>query len=277
MADGLELVRIGKPLRPEFAAWRYGHQFQRRHERRGLKQAARLVGGPGLVALGPVLAVVGGPIPPLLLAAAAAVGVYRLARRAALTLTRASGEALTMSADDINATRLIRDDTVADGWAMMVPQLLPGSPRGWLARRREVETEWVVLDGREARMAATLILPRVNPLGGDQETVSGAVRWLEAAGGPGGAFATFAKSHWVRMPLDNVESKLTTLHSEVRLALEMALHEEEERRALAGELSVLEWVWRHEEMLADLADGLGLPASVDDQFEAMRRQVGPAN
>jgi hypothetical protein len=29
-AEGLELVRIGRPLRPEFAAWRYGDQFGRR-------------------------------------------------------------------------------------------------------------------------------------------------------------------------------------------------------------------------------------------------------
>ena len=29
-AEGLELVRIGEPLRPEFAAWRYGDQFGRR-------------------------------------------------------------------------------------------------------------------------------------------------------------------------------------------------------------------------------------------------------
>ena len=31
--EGLELVRIGKPLRPEFAAWRYGDQFGRRRRR----------------------------------------------------------------------------------------------------------------------------------------------------------------------------------------------------------------------------------------------------
>ena len=33
MAEGLELVRIGAPLRPEFAAWRYGDQFGRRRRR----------------------------------------------------------------------------------------------------------------------------------------------------------------------------------------------------------------------------------------------------
>jgi hypothetical protein len=27
MPDGLDLVRIGAPLRPEFAAWRYGDRF----------------------------------------------------------------------------------------------------------------------------------------------------------------------------------------------------------------------------------------------------------
>ena len=31
--EGLTLVRIGEPLRPEFAAWRYGDQFGRRMRR----------------------------------------------------------------------------------------------------------------------------------------------------------------------------------------------------------------------------------------------------
>jgi hypothetical protein len=30
--DGTELVRIGEPLRPEYAAWRYGDQFGRRRQ-----------------------------------------------------------------------------------------------------------------------------------------------------------------------------------------------------------------------------------------------------
>lgn len=39
LADGLELVRIGEPLRPEMAAWRYGRIFGRRMRR---NQAAGL-------------------------------------------------------------------------------------------------------------------------------------------------------------------------------------------------------------------------------------------
>src|ERR1051325_3478570 len=33
LGEGLELIRIGKPHRPEFAAWRYGDQFGRRRRK----------------------------------------------------------------------------------------------------------------------------------------------------------------------------------------------------------------------------------------------------
>src|SRR5688500_7256869 len=46
LREGLELVRIGEPLRPEFAAWRYGDQFGRRRRR------AVLTTGAGMLALG---------------------------------------------------------------------------------------------------------------------------------------------------------------------------------------------------------------------------------
>src|ERR1700722_17700311 len=41
--EGLELVRIGSPRRPEMAAWRYGDQFGRR-QRRYIAVAAGVVG-----------------------------------------------------------------------------------------------------------------------------------------------------------------------------------------------------------------------------------------
>lgn len=33
LPDATELVRIGKPLRPEFAGWRYGGEFAGRQKR----------------------------------------------------------------------------------------------------------------------------------------------------------------------------------------------------------------------------------------------------
>jgi hypothetical protein len=40
------------------------------------------------------------------------------------------------------------------------------------------------------------------------------------------------------------------------LALEMALHEEQERRAMEGELALLESAWRDAEAIAEIADRL---------------------
>ncbi len=57
------------------------------------------------------------------------------------------------------------------------------------------------------------------------------------------------------------EFPLAHVPSEVRLALEMASHEEGERRALAGELKLLEREWRDAERLAKIADGLALEGS----------------
>src|SRR5438105_4479127 len=50
LREGLELVRIGEPLRPEFAAWRYGDQFGRRRRRQ------IVIAGAGLAGLGAVVA-----------------------------------------------------------------------------------------------------------------------------------------------------------------------------------------------------------------------------
>ena len=49
-----------------------------------------------------------------------------------------------------------------------------------------------------------------------------------------------------------------------KLALEMALHEEQERRALEGELWLLEHAWREAEEIAEISDSLFLPEGTDD-------------
>jgi hypothetical protein len=50
----LELVRIGDPLWPEFAAWRYGDQFGRRHSR-ALVRGTVVVAAAGTVLAGGVV------------------------------------------------------------------------------------------------------------------------------------------------------------------------------------------------------------------------------
>src|SRR5688500_4665460 len=50
LKEGLELVRIGAPQRPEMAAWRYGDQFGRRRKRKMIRV------GIGVSAVGGVVA-----------------------------------------------------------------------------------------------------------------------------------------------------------------------------------------------------------------------------
>jgi hypothetical protein len=51
----------------------------------------------------------------------------------------------------------------------------------------------------------------------------------------------------------------------------MAAHEELERRALEGELAILEAAWREAEEIAAIADTLTLPERVVEQFKRLRR------
>ena len=58
--EGLELVRVGAPLRPEMAAWRYGDQFGRRRRRHLIWTGAGVAAAVGLVVVGPATGIIAG-------------------------------------------------------------------------------------------------------------------------------------------------------------------------------------------------------------------------
>lgn len=66
---------------------------------------------------------------------------------------------------------------------------------------------------------------------------------------------------------------LGALDAPIRLALEMAAHEESERRALEGELHVLEAAWKDAEMIAGIADDLFLPDSVATDLARLKKKA----
>src|SRR6185295_4095996 len=73
-------------------------------------------------------------------------------------------------------------------------------------------------------------------------------------------------------PLGQAEPqyRLGGLSPAQRLALEMCLHEDDERRALEGELTELEQRWKDAEEIAALADNLFVSREVEVRVERLK-------
>ena len=253
VAEGLELVRVGPALRPEFAAWRYGDQFGRRRRRK-------------MVRVGLGVGIVGGAIAGgIALGVSAGVGfgsggwwiwrgIYASYRRIAYgspqavvaRIPCAGGDGEEVIALKRHQLEDVRLGTAGGG------RLLLSLPRG---------RDSVHLTGEDAERAAGYVLPAINWAGAEKRDVDRAVQLIEDS--------RKSPSEFVRELAQRagVGHRLHELPSASRLALEMASHEESERRAMEGELALLEAAWRHAEEIAKIADNLLVPPSVDEFLE----------
>ena len=269
LPEGLDLIRIGAPLKPEFAAWRYGDVFRRRFKRHlrwiGGGLAAASAGGAVAVASGislaPLLA-----FPPALLWAGQ-LGFFAI--RGYRNYVRRS-----FVPRDGHRPFLVVSDNVRE------TDLEPGFGKvPWLLNLRHiVGTE--PLEGDPARRAIGILMARINKAGAAASTVTDAANLMWAAGGPEPYVTSLAiksrrrtadfreqRSRFRRGqsdgsyglgPVDN--GALPYFSLQERLALEMAVHEEEERRAIEEEIGVLESAWRDAEEIAAIADDLLTPS-----------------
>lgn len=249
--EGLELVRIGHPMRPEFAAWRYGDQFGRRRKR------AILLGTGGAAAF--VAVNLGGAM----IAAGGGVGgyaVWQIWDGIAASRTR-----VKLRTDDARVLKLKRDD-------LPTIRLRPGiDETGFqLSLFKGRKQEW--FEGEEARRFASHIVPRLNRRGGRKDTVQSAVREIERHGHPD-RFLSEVVSAQRFENRKGVPGHIAKMPTPTRLALEMALHEEEERRALEGELWRLERAWEDAEEIAAISDDLLLPEGTEEFIEKHRVPV----
>ena len=255
LPEGIELVRIGAALRPEFAAWRYGDQFGRRR-RRTMLQA-----GLGLGALGAVVA--GG------MAVGAGIGGF--------------GWMIMQSARyiiDGNPRTVLGNVTADDGETIAVRRLHLRRMRWRLDERSGEPTlaigfkrGLVTLRGDEARKQAGVLIVHANRRGGNRKQVQQAVDRIQIAGSAEALLTASQNLHPPPVFKKNSGSDNTPpfgLVPEQRLALEMALHEEQERRALQGELLALEQAWREAEDIAKIADNLLVPESDEEWLRKQR-------
>jgi hypothetical protein len=269
LPEGTTLVRIGQPQRPEFAAWRYGDQFGRRRKR------ALLAAGGGVAAVG--LVVAGGA------AAGIAVGGFGwMLAQAGRSLIFGSPETVVARIrTERHGVVQVRRRHLAES---AIDQANDGSLRLYLRFKHGGDQ----FTGAEAERIASIVLPKVNRFGGKQAEVSDAVRAIESVGSSerflqhaaaqsqgliksmtAGVSRRKAKSR----QMDFNKYGLFSLPAPQRLAIEMALHEEAERRALEGELAQLEESWRDAEEVAAIADDLLVPSGVE---AALRRLKGEA-
>jgi len=246
LPQGLELVRIGEPLRPEFAAWRYGDQFGRRR-RRFLLIAGAAIGGMALLNIGGAVAGVtiggfGGVFGPI-------IGrVINGDPNEIIARFPVQGRRLEVKRRQLKRVRLLED---GNGFSLQIPV------------KRDAT---VLATGEEARLAAALLLPPNHRAGACRKPVAGAVELLDRSGDPARVAADAARFARVSRA-----QSVRALPREMRLALEMASHEEAERRALEGELKTLEEEWRRAEELAAISDQLLMPPGIEQKLQQMRR------
>jgi hypothetical protein len=264
--DSVDLIRIGKPLRPEFAAWRYAGEFLSRRTRSyAIAGATFTVGVAASATAGLIL----GPL-------ALASGVVSLVAIPGVTTLMVAIPALggAIARDyltyDRVVARFVRGHHVVRVRAKHVQsiylEMIPGGDPTVSVQHDGGRIEYT---GTMATHAATVILANSNRHGADRNVVRAAVAEIEDSGNAEGFLETASRRNGWRghrpASVLNRYRKLgaMNLSATERLALEMAVHEETERRAMDGELVVLQRAWREAEEIARICDSeLTSPPSV---------------
>ena len=248
LAEGTTLVRIGRPERAEMVAWRYGAVLDRRRRETVLKV------GLGVTAVGTLVA--GGAV-----AGAISFGlfhpIYSVAQR---IINGAPGTVVARVEVAPRKTVEVRRREA------MNLRVHPDGRGGWWL---DVPTESgrpMRVHGETALQAAGALLPTVNRFGATRSQLDDAVALLRHES----ALANFERV--VQVGAKSDDGKVAAMPAGIRLALEMAAHEEQERRAMEGELAALAQAWRDAEEIAAIADDLLLPAAVMDRLNRMTRR-----
>jgi hypothetical protein len=137
----------------------------------------------------------------------------------------------------------------------------PDDPELWRLDVPHDRGRATIRGGRALRVLGTFLV-QMNTIGGSAGQVESAVKKLEWFGGSAGMLRFAARERDARPVME--------LGYAQRLALEMAAHEEQELRALEGELAALETAWQEAEELASLSDGLLLTSDVTARLDRLR-------
>ncbi len=272
LREGVDLIRIGEPQRPEMAAWRYGDQFGKRRQRQLLVTGA---------VVGSATAIIGGVI-----ALGASVGSF-----AGIYANGQIWDSLIHG----RQSKSIGHVALPDGRLVELKRrharmsaFVRDSSHAPLQLRVEHTAGSSIVTGDDAMRIAARLMPTVNRFGGSAKQVQEAVGLLDEAGDPYSVLLNVQRrAGWVpghevwgkgsfwegknnRKIVHKLPGALHTLAPRDRLAIEMALHEEQERRAMEGELQLLEQAWREAEEIASIADNMFTPVQIESRLDVLR-------
>jgi hypothetical protein len=136
----------------------------------------------------------------------------------------------------------------------VVPDAARKDPKtdGW--GKTKYIAEPLVLGDADARTFLSRAMVQLNEKGASRKRLEGAVELLGSAGTAEDFLRRTAGEGRTLAARKDMPGR--ALVPEGSLALEMALHEESERRALEGELALLQSAWREAEEIAAIADRL---------------------
>lgn len=302
LPDGTRLVRVGAALPGEFAAWRYGGELISRRRRNITLAGAGMATTAAMIAGAPLLISAGGPAILLIsgLQLTQTMRDRRLKQRVMHRLPAAespNGRELVLRYGDLHGAVLALSSTGTEFMLQVpTPARLTAMAR-WTGRDDGV-ARVVEVRGEPARRVVARAMTDYNRGGATRRAVENALQMMDDAGGPDRVLADaaalgvavtrgttsllrLAAAPWrvaargpaaapigeaMKRTVWYTADRLPRLGYAAALALEIALNEESERRALEGELAVLEAAWREAEAIARIADALPdvpPPASFD--------------
>ncbi|HUQ98042.1 MAG TPA: hypothetical protein VM166_01230 [Gemmatimonadaceae bacterium] len=272
LSEGLELVRIGKPQRPEFAAWRYGDQFGRRRRMNYVKGTAAFLGFGIIPLAGMVSGVVTGSLALGALHALPHVFTSLERNRIVARVHGTDGTVVTVKNVDLPKTVLYAP-TADKPWGLGIVNP-PPFELGRALKRHKQPAPKLELRGDAAIKAAGQLLPGMNDRGGTAKQVRAAVDLTIGYGGAQNGFDKIARladtqPTWKEW---GEGAMLASVPEDIRLALEMLSHEDAERYALEVDLETLKDAWREAEEIAAIADNLFVPGTILKKLAELRGQ-----
>ncbi|HLM67971.1 MAG TPA: hypothetical protein VK358_10615 [Longimicrobium sp.] len=258
LRDGTRLVRVGSAVQRELAAWRYGRRMVRRPLVSPNTALWAVYGAMVSAFFVPVmLPVMGASF------AALAFARRKIGQRVVHVVRDETGARRIIRYEDLGGTWLSHPDD-GRGVQLLLPYLYQGPGDDWIRSA-------AALRGEEAHAALRRIVVQANTRRAPDSVVRDGLDMVTRAGSPEELVQHLARQKVVlgagwsmgsstRASLTETDATAGCSDRRIppaaRLALEMALHEETERRALDGELSMLTAMWREAEEIASIADRL---------------------